>query len=536
MNSNLKKALGFLLVAGALVCGLTVIAYVNNNPSDNPGSGTGTDEPGTDEPSNPSNPFNFKGLKFISSIFDNFKDDLINKNDEGKYQLVVNKDSVNSYVDSTDCTNVMQFIEKGAFGLATDGYYDLQSFDVYSIKKAVGSDQCVVIRYRYQLDVSKSTTQTFSYFVYSENKATKVSTAQPNVALKGIDVDLMTNLQTGAHEDIFDITLGKNVSTKVNINHETLTFNIDSVEEKDYGSSYFILKDNCVQATSMYSDYIERLSFVKEDNYPTLNYNTFFTNKKIEDVVPGDGGSTDKPEEPNKLSYLRKDYTTRENNLLKLVNGDWNYIDSVFFDCGDDAASLFGTCASYVADDSNKVKIIMQNQDNEFLKVLYQFKAYLADEKGNNTGKYAEFVVEVYFNNISNDLPKNRVGQITLYCLNSNGKYEKMLEVNHASIVYFNNYNNSSLVTISSTLFRTPTMFNGKKYNQSVVFLETYIINPSSQNTSIDGLTSIDSDWDYDASIDSYSKDGCTAAYKLITTDLPTEESVFQLIFGEYGV
>lgn len=301
-----KKLVKLLLLLVVLLGGIAfVLALINN--SDDP------DKP--DNPSTPETPgvnYNFKPLEFITKLFGGKSYDTSNTSDDGKYELKLNVDNVNAFANSTNYNEIYNVIKKGAFGLATLQRYDLKSFDVYSLKKGVGTDKYVAIRYRYNLNVTQST-ETFDYYTYTKSSAEKVTTYMPNVTLTGVDVDLMYDLVNDKYTDIFDIT-PNGLSSIIDVKNNSFKFSIDGFEDTDYGSSYFMLENkNAVELTDMYDDYVERLSYFKDDKYPVMNYTSFFTDGVL-DTTP-----------VKTFAYDSALYSNRETNILRLINDDLDY-------------------------------------------------------------------------------------------------------------------------------------------------------------------------------------------------------------------
>ena len=124
MNSNLKKALGLLLMAGALVGCISVLAYVGGN--------SGNDSNDSDNTTGGS-AFRFKPLEYLENIFNNTKSNAYSNT--GTYDLKVNTDNVNNYTKSVDFVKIADVINTGAQGLASENNYSLKYFDIYSTRR-----------------------------------------------------------------------------------------------------------------------------------------------------------------------------------------------------------------------------------------------------------------------------------------------------------------------------------------------------------------------------------------------------------------
>lgn len=438
MNSNLKKALGFLLVAGALACGLSVIAYVNNNPSDNPGSDTGTDKP-----SNPVDVFKFKPLEFLDNLSQIFGSN--SYNNSGSYEMKVNKDNVKNYINSTDFLEIENVINTGAQGLASEGKYNLKYFDVYSIRetaKTNESDQIygLTFRFRYKLDCSQSN-DTFNYYTYTKNTATKNIGYKADVSITGVDIDLILDSKTNSFINVLDYTLSRvNVSdytiayeSNVEIYNDSFTLRTIDFVNKDFGSSFYILDDgSAVELTKMYNDPVERLSFYDNDIYPDMCYNTFFTSKKIEEVTP-DNPLISKP------SYEKDSYTNREKNILRFIHGDLNRCVGGFYDI-----SMNGlTPVLNIATGKDKYEIIKYTNT---ASLIYRGKFAVNVNGQDDT---IEMLMKVNLKNLDNldDIEDDGdiISSVELYELKI-GTYRLMLTASGDNITYGTGYSNLTFI------------------------------------------------------------------------------------------
>lgn len=442
MNSNLKKALGFLLIAGALVCGLTVIAYVNNNPSDNPGSGSGT---GTDEPGNNNggSVFKFKPIEFLDNL-----SKLLNSNsynDSGNYEMKINNDNVNNYINSTDFLEIENVINTGAQGLASEEKYNLKYFDVYSIRKTAKNNDSDTIyglttRFRFIIDCSISS-DTFNYYTYTKNTATKNIGYKANVSITGLDIDLILDSKTNSYIDILDYTLSRiNVSdntiayeSSIEIHNDSFTLSTNDFIDEDYGSSYFILEDNSiVELTKMYDDPVERLTFFKNDNFPDMCYQTFFTSKKIEEVTP------DNPL-INKKPYEKDTYTNREKNILRFVNGDLDRCVGGFYDFDMSGKAPVLTIAT------GKDRSDITNYTNT-ATLVYRGKFAVNVNGSDDT---VEMLMKVNLYNLDKlddaEDDGDIIQSVELYEL-KNGVYNLMLIASGDNITYGNGYSNLTFI------------------------------------------------------------------------------------------
>lgn len=432
MNSNLKKALRFLLVAGALVCGLTVIAYVNNNP--------GTDDPGTEEPGNNNSGgtvFRFNPLEYINNlIFSSNSYD-----NTGNCDLKLNTDNVNDYLNSSDFAEIEKVINTGAQGLASEEKYNLKYFDVYSIRKTAknnDNDQVYALttRFRFMLDCVKTNT-TFSYYTYTSNTAKKNIGYKADVSITGLDIDLVLDTKTNSCIDVLDyafsrVNVGDNTfayESNVEIHNSSFKLSTNDFVDKDYGSSYYILDDgSAVELTKMYNDPVERLTFFDKDVYPETCYEDFFTTKKTNESKPD-----------NIPSYEKDTYTNREKNILRFVNGDLDRCVGGFYDFDMSGKAPVLTIATG-KDRSDITKY------TNIATLVYRGKFAVTV---NGTDDTVEMLMKVNLYNLDKlddaEDDGDIIQSVELYEL-KNGVYNLMLTASGDKITYGNGYSNLTFI------------------------------------------------------------------------------------------
>lgn len=425
MNSNLKKALGLLLMAGALVGCISVLAYVGGN--------SGNDSNDSDNTTGGS-AFRFKPLEYLENIFNNTKSNAYSNT--GTYDLKVNTDNVNNYTKSVDFVKIADVINTGAQGLASENNYSLKYFDIYSTRRTAKQKEddpiySITFRFRYKVECSKSNEQ-FEYYIYTSNTATKTKGYKANVSITGLDVDLIVDSSSNSFVDILDYTFN-NDETKVDIHNESFKLSTISFDDNDYGSSYFILENgSAIKLTNMYNDPIERLSHFEKDIYPDMCYKAFFTTKSVEEITP------DNPL-INKPSYEKDTYTNREKNILRFIHGDLDRCVGGFYDMEFNGKTPVLSLVK--GKDRNDI-----TKYNNKAALIYRGKFEVTVEGKKST---VELLMEVSLHNLDKLDEASDDGDIIqsvrLFEL-KDGIYKMMLGAVDTEIVYFNNYSNSSFV------------------------------------------------------------------------------------------
>lgn len=455
-----KKLVKLLLLLVVLLGGIAfVLALINNSdkPNDKPDDKTD---------------YNFKPLEFLKNIFENDNTNIAKSNDSGTFKLKVNTDNVNSFMYSSNFKTISDFITFGAYDLATLSRYDLKSFDVYSYRKTTENNNSYVpLRYSFKTSVAQST-ESFEFYVYTKTTAERTSTFKPVVTITSIDVDLMTDLKNNKYIDLFDIT-SSGMSAVVDIKNDSIPFNIDGLDDDiDKGESYFILNDAYVKTTGMYDDYVERRSYVKNDIYPALCYNSFFDETAIDVIKP----------ETTKFYYDKDYYTNRETNVLRLINNDLEYT----------VGKTYGlsTNGTYISDNPiiKLYKYFRQNSitpnylpfgevtsydDNNY--PIYDFKNYYLVQsfgiKGTETNEVLEFMLiyKLKISEIGN--ADTELEELSLYILNNKNVYAEVFTATCDEITFNEKdiYNPSSLTALSSRFkYEYITDINGKKMKKPV--------------------------------------------------------------------
>lgn len=473
MNHNLKKVIGLLLVAVALIGCIFVISYISDDSNTNRPS---------EEPDNTTNgtAFRFKPLEIIEKILggNNYKSD--NISNDGLYELKVNTSYVNNYVNSEDYKTISNVINIGAQDFATIDKYNLKYLDIYSIilTNDLSKDNMpysITFRYRYIIECSKSNS-TFNYYTYTDNTATRVKGYKANVNVTGLDVDLMIDTKTDKYIDVFDI-VPNGLGSSVNMYSESFKLASIDFKKEATGFSYFILEDGSkYELTKMYNDPVERLTFFAKDIYPNMCYQDFFTYKEYNSADIED--------------YIRTDYSNRENNILRIINNDFDKMQGKKF--GFDP---------YLEKYDNPINPLRRTYEENIEKgfelkfkstinpiILYHCAVNLKKDES----KQLEFILQFTLDGealLSGD-DDNLIKFCDLFYLKDN-EYEYIFSANKKSITYYNKHDNSSLASFATQLSSSDIQVSdGSVYNHlSINYGGAYIINPYSIGDAIGNNT-----------------------------------------------
>lgn len=484
MNNNLKKAFGLVLIAGALIGCISVISYINNSKDE---GGSEIEKPNNENGSS----FNFKSLEFVSKIFDGVtgKSDGIS-NEKTNYKLEVNTNNINTYIQTMDFKNINDFIYKGAQGLASENNYDLKSFDVYSIRKTIKKNESdsiknLITRYRYNVECEKSA-DVFSYYTYTSNSSTKVIGNKANLKITSIDVDIMLDLQNDKKIDVFEIT-PNGLGSTVRFSNADLYLSQLDFEEKEYGASYFVLSnDKYIPSLKMYDDYIERLSFVKNDIFPSICYSDFFTSKECE---------ISKPEEEPDDNYVKDSYTNRENNILRLIHNDLDKMVGKKYGLDYQSGSFSNKKNPlrelYDYNVENGLKLNFKDNNNPVVLYRAVVQTPSSDSK-------IEFLLQFTLsgNSLEYNDDSNLIKELKMFLL-VGSNYSLIYKATGYNITYYNGFNNSSLTSFASDIEYAELNIPGQSIYYATIFEPyAYIFIPDSADNGIDDNASC-FDFDY---------------------------------------
>ncbi len=429
MNSNLKKGIGLLLIAGALVGCISVLAYVGGN--------SGSDSNDDSDNTTGGSVFRYNPLEFVDKFFAGKSNAY---SETGSYELKLNVDNVNNFIQSADFGKIKEVVNIGAQSLASQDEYNLKYFDVYSTTKTnetndEGKPYSITIRYRFEIEDSKTSDKFYFYEYPTPNTAKKETAYKAQADIKKLDVDFVIDSDNNNFIDIFDIDFYSSMS-EINIHCDSFKLKSIDFKEDAEGISYFIKDDSLgLELTKMYDDPVERLTYFKKDIYPDMLYKDFFTAKKVEEVDPDNS---------NKKSYEKDIYTNREKNILRFVNGDLDRCVGGFYDMAmsGKAPVLWAvkTIDTYeITNYSNTANLIYRGK----------FKVIV-----NGAESTVELLMQVSLHNLDKlDEAKDDgdiIQSVTLFELR--GTYKQILTASGDDIVYSQGYSNSTFVAYDMSI------------------------------------------------------------------------------------